>query len=372
MKRLLVVTLMVVMIVSLILGGCASPTTPAKPTTPATPAPAPVIELKYGHQNPPGAWSTVRFSEAWAKAVEEATKGRVKITMYPAESLFKSNEAIEATIGGISDVSWATVGFFGQRFALTLVMAIPFICLTEGKIDGKIVSSGFINSHIMQELYDTVPEIQAEWKDVKMINLVTTSSTFLGTSKKPVRNMNDMQGLKVREAGGYAVEMWKLVGASPVAMNQPEVYEALSKGVIDGTNNPWTTYMTFKLYDVIRYYSTAAIQATPIVQIMSLKKWNSLPPDIQQAIMSVSGMRAAELYGNAAWGNDAKQEVVDSAKKAGKPLETIDLDPGEYEKWKSISGKPLWDKWVAEMQAKGLNAQKILDAALSLVKKYSP
>lgn len=375
MKKIFVITLMVATIISLLLAGCASPTTPAtpaKPTTPATPAPTPVIELKYGHQNPPTSATAIRYSDAWAKAVEGATNGRVKVTMYPAESLFKSKEAIEATLGGITDVCWASPGFYGKRFSLTLVMAIPFLCLTEGKLNGKIVSSGLINSHILQELFETSPEMQAQWKDFKMINMCGSSATFMGTSKKPIRNLEDMKGLKMREAGGYAIEMWKLMGASPVAMNMPEVYDALSKGVIDGTNNPWSTYNTFKLSEVIKYYSTAPIQSTPMIQFMNLKKWNSLPPDIQKAIESVSGMKAAEAYGDAAWGDNIKQEVLDVAKKGGNTVTMVDLEPGVYEKWKEIGGKPIWDKWVAEMKADGLNGQKVLDAAIALVKKYSP
>ena len=58
--------------------------------------------------------------------------------------------------------------------------------------------------------------------------------------------------------------------------------------------------------------------------------------------------------------------------KAGKIMEEVNLDPGEFEKWKALAGKPLQEKWVADMEAKGLPGQKILDEAFRLTEKYSP
>jgi TRAP-type C4-dicarboxylate transport system substrate-binding protein len=196
------------------------------------PSPAKVIELKFGHQNPPKGRTTEKFLNAWAKKVEEATKGRVKITMYPAESLFKAREAYEATRGGITDINWTILGYYTGRFPLTSVMSLPFLNLASGHINGKLRSGGAVNSHIMQELYETLPEIQGEWKEVKLLMLNCTDPYLIYTTKKPVRNGNDLKGLKLRELGGPPSEMWKLLGATPVLLSMPDVYESASKGVI--------------------------------------------------------------------------------------------------------------------------------------------
>jgi TRAP-type C4-dicarboxylate transport system substrate-binding protein len=374
MKRLFIVMLMVVVISFLVLPACAQPQTPpsTKPTPAPSPSPAPVIELRFGHQNPPTGRLTVKSINVWAKNVEEATKGRVKITLYPAESLFKGMEAWEAVTGGTTDIGWTIMGYFTGRFPLTSVMALPFLSLVSGKVDGKVRSGGAINSRILQELYDTLPEMQAEWKEVKVMTMLCSDPSVLFTAKKPVRNMNDAKGLKLREAGSYPLEMWKLLGASPVTMGMPEAYDSLSKGVLDGMNTTWSAIATFKLYEVLKYWSDVGTVASTQMTVMNLKTWNSLPPDIQQAIMSVSGVKGAELFGDGGWGFDVKEEMLADATKAGKPMERVELDAGEYEKWKEVAGKPLWSKWVDEMKAKGLNGQKVLDATLALLKKYSP
>lgn len=140
MRRILILMLIAAMTCSLILMSCAQPS-PAPTSKPApTPAPAPqkVIELKFGHQNPPAGRSTVKFLDAYAKRIEEATGGKVKVTMYPAQSLFKAGEEIEAIIGGVTDISWATLGYFTGRFPLSYIMSLPFLSLASGKIDGRL------------------------------------------------------------------------------------------------------------------------------------------------------------------------------------------------------------------------------------------
>lgn len=374
MKSFFLVLLIVVLTSFLVLPACAQPQTPpsTKPTPAPSPSPAPVIELRFGHQNPPTGRLTVKAINVWAKNMEEATKGRVKITLYPAESLFKGMEAWEAITGGTTDVGWTIMGYFAGRFPLSSVMSLPFMSLVSGKIDGKIRSGASLNSRILQELYETLPEIQAEWKDVKVMMLLCSDPSALFTAKKPVRNMNDTKGLKLREAGSYPMEMWKLLGASPIAMAMPDVYESLSKGVLDGINTTWSAIATFKLYDSLRYWTDVGSIASTQMAVMNLKAWNSLPPDIQKAMMSVSGVYGAELFGDGGWGFDVKDEMLADATKAGKPMERVALDAGEYEKWIEIAGKPVWNKWVDEMKAKGLNGQKVLDATLALLKKYNP
>ena len=88
--------------------------------------------------------------------------------------------------------------------------------------------------------------------------------------------------------------------------------------------------------------------------------------------MSVSGIFGAEFAGDGGWGFEVKDELMALVEKAGRKIEKVDLPAGEYDKWKEIAGKPVLDKWVADMKAKGRNGQKVLDATLNLLKKYSP
>jgi TRAP-type C4-dicarboxylate transport system substrate-binding protein len=377
MSKRIVMVISLFMILVLALGfGCAAsapkPTPSPAPTPTPSPAPQKVIELRFSHHNPPTGRTTLVFLNPWAKQVEDATKGAVKITMYPAESLAKSMDNIEAIVGGIADMGWLNLGNWTGRFPLTEVKTLPFLCLNSGKLDGKTVSGGSINSRILQELYEKFPEIQAEYKEMKILFLHTSDPFTLFTTKKPVRNMADLSGMKVRAFGKSPTEMWKLLGASPVNMPMPDVYDAGQKGVIDGVGTAWAAGATYKFYEAFRYCHNFGTDTSAFAIAMNKDKWNSIPPDVQNAIMSVSGVKGAQFAGDTGWGVEVMKEYLAAAEKAGKPVELVDLDAGEYGKWQQTAGKPIWDKWLVEMKAKGVDGQKLLDAALELLKKYSP
>jgi TRAP-type C4-dicarboxylate transport system substrate-binding protein len=374
MKKFLGLVLVIMVITSLIVGCSPQPTTPKTAPPPSTQppvAPEKVIELKLGHHNPPNGRTTVKYIDVWAKKVEEATKGKVKITTFPAEALFKSKDAFDATIGGIADIAWSQLGNYPGQFKTTTVLELPFLSLDSGKIDGKQRSGGAVNSRIIQELYDTLPEIQDEWKQVKLLTIHCSDPFVLFTSKRQVKNINDLKGLKLRELAGTRTDMWKMLGAVPANVALPETYESVDKGVLDGVSLPWAAIATYKLYEVVKYWGVGT-SSGEYFMMMNLDKWNSLPADIQKAIMSVSGVTGAEFAGDAGWGFEVREELLAAAEKAGKPMQKVDLDPGEYDRWKDIAGKPLWDKWVSDLKAKNIDGQKILDAALGLLKKYSP
>jgi TRAP-type C4-dicarboxylate transport system substrate-binding protein len=208
-SRYWLVVLSVMMVVAVIIGGCAPSAAPAPSSKPSTPAVSPPadkpIELRFSHQNPPVGRVTEKAINPWAKRVEEATKGKLKVTVYPANALNAPEQALEAVNGGICDIVWTPLGYYPSRFPLSDVITLPFMNLPQGKIGSRILSPGEVNSHMLQELYETSPEIQAEYKDFKVLLLHTTEPFILFSSKKPLRNQADVKGIQVRElrCGNY-------------------------------------------------------------------------------------------------------------------------------------------------------------------------
>lgn len=328
------------------------------------------IELKFAHQNPPAGRTTVKFLDPWMKKVEEATKGRVKIISYPAQSLCKARESIEAVRGGLADITWTIPAYFPGRFPLSTVMELPFLGLPSGHIDGKEVCAAEVNGRIMQELFENFPEIQAEFTGIKQLFFNSTGSKILITRKIPVRKMEDLKGMKIREIGAYAAQMWKRSGAIPMNIPMPDVYEAASKGVIEGFNMNWGGIDTWKYYEPFNYWTDTALIVSVQMTLMNEKKWNSLPKDIQEAITSVSSLYGAQFGGRTAFGFEVQKETLARAKKEGQTFEKVTLEPGEYEKWVAVGGKPIWDLWVKDMESKGLPGKKVIDEALRLIQKY--
>lgn len=205
MKKFFVFLLMLIVVTTLIFSACAgqtpakpspspSPTSSptAQPTVSPSPTPVKPIVLRFAHHNPPTGRTTVEYLTPFARNIEKVTNNRVKIEEYPSETLFKSADTIEGVKGGIADIAWTVLGFFPGRFPVSTVMSVPLLNLPGATK----------NSRIMQELYETTPEIQAEFKGMKVLFLHTSEPYFLATTKKPVTTLNDIKGLKIRETGG--------------------------------------------------------------------------------------------------------------------------------------------------------------------------
>jgi TRAP-type C4-dicarboxylate transport system substrate-binding protein len=373
-SRYWLVVLSVMMVVAVIIGGCAPSAAPAPSSKPSTPAVSPPadkpIELRFSHQNPPVGRVTEKAINPWAKRVEEATKGKLKVTVYPANALNAPEQALEAVNGGICDIVWTPLGYYPSRFPLSDVITLPFMNLPQGKIGSRILSPGEVNSHMLQELYETSPEIQAEYKDFKVLLLHTTEPFILFSSKKPLRNQADVKGIKVRELAGPPSEMWKLLGANPMLLPMPDCYDSASKGIIDAQSASWSAVSSFKLFEVYKYYTDVPLCVSEFMILMNKDKWNSLPADIQAQIMTVSGIPGADALGDSSWGFSLVTDTQAVMQKANVSMEKVQLDPGEYDRWVEVAGKPLWDKWVADRASKNLPGKKVLDQLRSLIQKY--
>ncbi len=364
MKRFILIPLAMALVVGLIFGGCAKPAPAPAPTPAPAPAPAPppappaeVIELKFSHEHSVTGGKYVRGHEPWAKMVEEATKGRVKITQYPANALSGSKERYDDIIGGIGDIGWTAIPHYPGRFPLTEATSMP----------GLGVTSSVMASHIVWNLYQEFPEGQAEFADVKVLFMHAFAPISIATTKVPIRSLDDMKGLQLRAPGGGQSLLTEAAGASPMLIMPGDIYLNLEKGVIDGSVMGWEGHGSFGTLEIANYFTVVPAYTGPhFVMYMNLDKWNSLPADVQEAIMSVSGDVGSQLY---AEGDDQTSQINIDKLLAMEGKEIIALTPEEAMRWEALC-KPIQDKWVADLGAKGLPGKAFLDEAMRLAKEY--
>jgi TRAP-type C4-dicarboxylate transport system substrate-binding protein len=348
MKRIPVIPLMMVLAAALIVG---QPTSGFGETW----------TIKFHYEQPTTAPLPVFGFEPWAKAVEKATEGRVKMQIYPGDTLFKTKtDTIEAIKGGLADVAFMYAWAFSPQFDLIDAVSIPFFA-----------PNAEVASRTAWALFQNIPEVQEQWKDVKVLSAWTTDPYIFITTKKQVKTLEDFKGMKIRMTGGMATEMMKLLGGIPVTIPMPQNYENLQKGVIDGMSAPGEAIAGFRLYEVVKYYTIVPTTCVTQELIMNKKTWNSLPPDIQEAIMSVSGENAAIRMGGGCF-DRAWEGLSQKVDKAGYPMIKYTPPKEEVDRWIEIAGKPLWDEWVKNMEKRGCtSAQKIQDEAIRLAKEFS-
>jgi len=325
----------------------------------ATPSLAQVIKLTLADQNSVTGWGPVHALQPWVKKVEEATKGKVKVDVYYSQTLAKGPDIWNAVKSGVADIGWCFHGYWPDMTPLSDVItlpSLPFIKAEKG-------------SEVLWKLYEKFPAIQREYKDVHVFQLWTSHPYLLITSKKQVKTIEDLKGMKIRMTGGPPTEQMKALGAVPILIPMPDNYLSLQKGVIDGMGAPWEAILAFRLYEVVKYYTIVPLSAVYFSMAMNKQKWESLPKDVQAAITSVSGLEAAKFWGRNFF-DTAEEGVDEQIKKGGYEMIKYTVPPDELARWTKVAGEPLWKEWVKKMEGKGRpEAQQVLNAALELLKK---
>jgi len=343
-------------VVSFALVGCKKePPAPVKDEkAPAAAAPAPTaeaIKLSYSVFFPPTHIQAVTATE-WAKEVEKRTNGQVKITMYPGGTLTNPQQCYEGVVNGISDIGMSCFAYTQGRFPL---------------LEGLDLPLGYPNGHVATRV---ATELTAKYqpKEVSDVHVLYIHAHGPGllASKKPVRTLDDVKGLKIRSTG-LSQKIATALGGTPVAMPQGDTYEALSKGVVDATLCPIETLKGWKQGEVITSVTdaTAVGYTTAMFVVMNKGKWDALPADVQKTVTEVSAEWVAK-HGQA-W-DQADADGREFVK--GLNREMISLSPEEQQRWKDAV-KPVLEAYVAAAKAKELPGAEFLKDAQDLIAKYS-
>jgi TRAP-type transport system periplasmic protein len=312
-----------------------------------------VYKLNASSPFPPQEASNKFLLVPLMKEIENATKGRVQVTVHMGGALGKGPDHFDMASSGIVDIAVSVQAYTAGRFPLSSVVEVPFLS-----------PSGECGARILWGLYQKFPEFRAEYKDVKVLGLHCYGANQLMMGKKPVNTLAAAKGLKIRGTGEVQGEMIKRMGAVPLSMAAPELYESLDKGVIDGMFFAFGAARGFRFFEVTKYVTVGNFFVGPQFLVMNMKTWNSLPPDIQKTIDSLTGEKAAVMGGK---GYDSEDSLgVADFQKAKATIYTLPSD--ELAKWKAAFA-PISDAWAAGLEAKGLPGKKILEEAKQIAEK---
>jgi len=287
----------------------------------------------------------------WAKEVEERTNGAVKINMFPGGTLTPPDQCYDGVIKGISDIGMSVNSYTMGRFPLTEALDMP-LGYTSG-IQATRLSNAYFEKFKPKEFDDT-----------KIMFMHAYGPGLVHTSKKQVKVMEDLKGLKIR-CSGTSAKVVRALGATPVAMPQTEVYDALQKGVVDGVLCPIEALKGFKLTEVTRYTTLnyGSSYSLSFFVAMNKKKWDSLPKDVQETIEKI----------NKEW-SDKTGHCWDMIHKEAKELglsrghEFIALSIEEDAHW-AQAVKPMMAEYVTAAKAKNLPGEEALNFCVKWLKQ---
>lgn len=320
------------------------------------------IILKLHHFVPPSSTAHSRFLLPWVERIEKAANGRIKIQIYPAMQLGGSmSQLLDQVSDGVVDIAWALPGASAGRYPAFEAFELPFMTKTA---QGA--------SRALWEYVHANKIDQTEFKAVKLLATHVHDEGVIHTIDKPVRALADFKGLKLRASNRWVTKLLAALGATPVGMPVGQVPDALSKHVLDGAAMPWEIVPSLKVHELVKFHSetdpkSRALYTTGFVVAMNPAKYSSLPDELKRVIDANSGAEFSAMAGKM-WDDTAAPHRKLAAARGNQFLVISAL---ELKAWAKVS-EPVFDAWINEVNAKGMDGAALLKSAKEQIERYDP
>ena len=275
--------------------------------------------------------------------VKKRTNDRVEIAYYPGGTLLSPVKMFDGVVTGIADMGVSHIQYTRGRFPVMEVFDLPLG-----------FPSGWVATQVSSDFYNKYKP--SEWNDVHVLYVNTSGPLILQTVSKPVKVLDDIKGLKIRGTGRMT-DVLKALGAVPIPLEMPDVYDSLRRAVIDGIMVDLSTLKYWKFAEVVKYVTSTWRLGTGITFyfVINKNKWDKLPPDIQKIVTEVA-IEAKDKQGGL-W-NEMDIEGTEVFKSTGGQI--IPLSDGEVAKWiKAV--EPVIGDYKKNMVAKGYKESEIDD-----------
>jgi tripartite ATP-independent transporter DctP family solute receptor len=239
-----------------------------------------------GSEQDPEVHPIQKAAAMFAEAVESRTKGEIRVTVHPVNTLYSQLETLEKTTRGIVDMCVATQGALDKYVKEFALVMMPFVY--DGYNHAYKVLDGPFKEWIAPLLQQKKLMFLANWE---------WGFRNITNNLRPVNSPEDVKALKLRVPPGEKDlrAAMEACGAVVTEIDLPSLYAALKNGVVDGEENPLTVIYHFKLYEVQTYLALTRHVYNCMVHVMSLKTWEKLTPD-QQHIVAEESQKAGKSF----------------------------------------------------------------------------
>ena len=295
----------------------------------------------------------------WAKAVEQLSEGKVKIIIAPGMELGgRPKDLIKQASEGKVDLVWTVNGYSGTTFIRSEVFELPFVH----------VNNPVATNLAMLEMFES--DLKKDYKGLKIMFLHSSQGHAFQSKGYPIRKPSDLRGKRARtpsRTGAWTLETLK---AQPMSVPVRMIPQTLQRRSVSTIMLPFTANPLLKLQQHITHMtegSDGTRFGTAIFQVsMGQKKWNALPPEIQEAFTKASGEWIWRKAGQV-WHEDEKRGLALMTKFKRTHVQLTEKEIEAFEE----ALQPVTDRWIKEVEAEGINGKKLVEKAKRLVEKYS-
>lgn len=271
-------------------------------------------------------------AEAFVKMVEERTGGRYKIRIFSNDELSGGNQVvgIQMLQQGVIDLHMHDALLWSNFNAKLAIPAFPFLLASFAEVDAVMEGKGG------EALRDLVSKSGAV-----CLGIGESGHRQIVNKKHPIEKPEDLKGLKLRVPGiAMYVDLFKVLGADPIAMNQSEVYTSLQQGAIDGSENTLDLLITQNTLEVVKYITLWNYSYDPVIFTASDKLWSTLS-DEDKEIFLAAGKEAMAIQKAAK--RDLDVQFIEKVKR-DYGLEVTELTDEQIKAFKDAAA-PIYEQY---------------------------
>ncbi|MDD4859660.1 MAG: TRAP transporter substrate-binding protein DctP [Dehalococcoidales bacterium] len=347
MKKGLTISLVVIIILSILglaLVGCTKEQAPTT-TAPATTKPAEQIILKWADADPISASRPTFAMIPTLDQLEKDSNGRIKVERYWGGTLVSADNTGAAIGSGLIDFG-VPRQYTGGPFGLVALGGLPYAgkdCNNITKAINELVAKGYMKDDLTK---------------VGLYYFTSVGSSgyhALLKDKKPM-TFDQLKGIKIRNPGGYLGPALQAMGMVPVTLTPAEVYDAVSKGVVEAVAWHLAGFVDFKIHEVTKNLLMLDVgRFTTKFVAFNAKKWDTLPADVKALVAAAldDEYMALELESYEIGGNRSLETMK------AKGMDIYNLPEAEMAKV-VIAVTPVWDNAIADLDKKGLPGKQII------------
>ena len=289
----------------------------------------------------------------WLKELDEKSGGgRVAGKIFFA-AMGPPAEYYDLAVKGIAHVTLVGVPYTPGRFPMSEVVQLPI----TGDFSSEVFSKAY------WKLYEK-GYFDNEFKDVKVLWLAGQCPYHLHMIKgKEVKTLADIKGKKIRASGAMHTQIIKALGGRPLGMSAPEVPIAMQKGIIDGMLAGFSFVKALRTERMVASVTKIGTSSIMFALVMNQRIYQKMPDDIK-TILDELGPKYSALTGV-----KLDKDMRDGLKlleDAGVCIS--ELSPADTEQMDKIMA-PIWGKWIAEKETKGLPGRKIVTEYYNILKE---
>lgn len=315
------------------------------------------VTLKIGHFLPPLSTIHQHILTPWCSDLNKESKGRIECQLYPLNQLGGTPaQLVDQVRYGVADIVWTAPGYSAGRFKTIEALETPFL-LPNSRV-GNQVAWKFFEKHSKD----------GEFKDFKVISVQTDGGVTFHANK-PLDNVSDLKGMKLRTPTRLASQVMKALGGEAISIPPSQVAESISKGVVDGAMGAWEVVPPSKLDEVTKYHVLPESgqpypTVTVLMLLMNKNKYNSMPADLKAIFDKYSGPAMVERI-TKAW-EQAEKDAIDKT-LSGKGV-IAKYDAAKIQQMQEMT-KSVTAQWINDAKASKVDGQKLIDDIKQMVKE---